>query len=90
MTFSALDKALAPHGLRSFKPLLPRAQKSAIASYLEREPLLQAKEHWDTLDPLGGAGDFFPAPKQIIRLMTDEAFAPPFLRTIAGQFGPDP
>jgi len=55
VTFQALDAALAPHGLRSFRPLAPRAGKSALTAYLEREPLLQAREHWDTLDPLGGA-----------------------------------
>lgn len=55
LSFAELDRALAPHGLRSFKPLLPRAGKSALASYIEREPLTNVREHWDVLDPLGAA-----------------------------------
>ena len=55
VSFAALDTALAPKGLRSFKPLLPRSGKSVIASYLEREPLLVPREHWDVLDPFGSA-----------------------------------
>ncbi|MBB6253278.1 FAD-binding oxidoreductase [Nitrospirillum iridis] len=55
VTFAELDAALAPHGLRTFKPLAPRPGKSVIASYLEREPILNVKEQWDVLDPLGAA-----------------------------------
>jgi FAD/FMN-containing dehydrogenase len=55
VTFAELDAALAPKGLRTFKPMLPRAGKSVIASYLEREPILNVKEQWDVLDPLGAA-----------------------------------
>lgn len=55
VTFAMLDVALKPHGLRSHKPLLPRRGKSVVASYLEREPILGAREHWDILDPFGGA-----------------------------------
>lgn len=55
LSFAELDAALAPHGLRTFKPLLPRAGKSVLASCLEREPPLVAREHWDVLDPLGAA-----------------------------------
>lgn len=51
--FAELDRALAPSGLRTFKPLLPRAGKSCLASYLEREPFLNVREQWDVLDPLG-------------------------------------
>ncbi len=55
LSFAELDRLLAPQRLRSFKPLLPRAGKSAIASYLEREPLLMVREQWDVLDPFGAA-----------------------------------
>lgn len=59
LTFAELDGLLAPHGLRTFKPLLPRAGKSVIASHLEREPLLVAREHWDVLDPFGAGEIIF-------------------------------
>lgn len=52
--FGTVDRLLAPHGLRCFPPLMPRAGKSVIASYLEREPVLAANDHWDTSDPFGG------------------------------------
>ncbi|EIZ79630.1 FAD dependent oxidoreductase, partial [Novosphingobium sp. Rr 2-17] len=55
VTFGDIDALLAPHGLRAFKPLLPRASKSVLTSYLEREPNLQSSEQWDVLDPFGGA-----------------------------------
>lgn len=54
VTFGAIDQALAPHGLRAFRPLKPRAGKSVIASYLEREPLISPNQYWDTGDPFGG------------------------------------
>jgi FAD/FMN-containing dehydrogenase len=53
--FKQLDEALLPHGLRSFSPLRPRAGKSVLASYLEREPFVQWLAHWDIVDPLGSA-----------------------------------
>lgn len=52
--FGEIDEALAPHGLRAFRPLKPRAGKSLIASYLEREPLISPNHYWDTSDPFGG------------------------------------
>lgn len=52
VTFTQLDNALRPHGLRSLKPLLPRRGKSVLATYLEREPMIAPQEHWDTSDPL--------------------------------------
>jgi FAD/FMN-containing dehydrogenase len=52
VTFGQFDAALAPHGLRSFKPLLPRAGKSVLACHLEREAITSAYDHWDTSDPL--------------------------------------
>jgi FAD/FMN-containing dehydrogenase len=54
VNFGTLDRLLAPHGLRCMPPLMPRAGKSVIASYLEREPVLAVNEHWDTSDPFGG------------------------------------
>ena len=54
VTFGKIDELLRPHGLRAFKPLRPRAGKSIITSYLEREPNLQSSEQWDVLDPFGG------------------------------------
>lgn len=52
VTFAQFDAELLPHGLRSFKPLLPRRGKSVLASYLEREPTTSPYDHWDTADPL--------------------------------------
>jgi FAD/FMN-containing dehydrogenase len=52
--FASIDRLLLPHGLRAFRPLAPRAGKSVIASYLEREPLIAANDHWDVADPFGG------------------------------------
>ena len=53
VTYAALDTALLPSGLRSFRPLLPRTNKSVIAAMLEREPFLNVNEQWDVLDPFG-------------------------------------
>lgn len=52
--FATIDRLLQPQGLRAFRPLAPRAGKSVIASYLEREPLIAANDHWDVADPFGG------------------------------------
>jgi FAD/FMN-containing dehydrogenase len=54
LTFGTIDRLLEPHGLRAYKPLAPRAGKSVLASYLEREPLIAANDHWDSADPFGG------------------------------------
>lgn len=65
VTFEQFDQALRPHGLRAFKPLLPRSSKSVLASHLEREPITSCYDHWDTADPLSaielvfGNGDRF-------------------------------
>jgi FAD/FMN-containing dehydrogenase len=65
VTFGQLDAALAPHGLRSIKPLLPRRSKSVVASLLDREPTTVPRLHWDSADPLVamevvfGSGDIF-------------------------------
>ena len=52
--FATIDDLLRPHGLRAFRPLMPRAGKSVIASYLDREPIINADVHWDPSDPFGG------------------------------------
>jgi FAD/FMN-containing dehydrogenase len=54
--FGEIDNHLFSYGLRAFRPLAPRAGKSLIASYLEREPLISPNHHWDTADPFGGTG----------------------------------
>lgn len=53
--FGTIDTLLAPHGLRAFRPLRPRAGKSVLASYLDREPLIHPNDHWDAGDPFGGS-----------------------------------
>ncbi len=52
VTFGQLQEAVEPLGLRVLKPLMPRANKSVIASALEREPITIPKYHWDMNDPL--------------------------------------
>jgi FAD/FMN-containing dehydrogenase len=58
------DEARAA-GLRAMLPLLPRAGKSALAAYLEREPVIYPRYQWDLSDPLlcleivWGTGDIF-------------------------------
>jgi FAD/FMN-containing dehydrogenase len=52
VTYPEFDVQLAHHGLRSFKPLLPRRSKSVIAACLEREPITSPREQWDGCDPL--------------------------------------
>ncbi|OFW59381.1 MAG: hypothetical protein A2W01_08905 [Candidatus Solincola sediminis] len=65
VTFGELQAAAARQGLKVLMPLLPRAGKSVLASYLEREPILAGKFHWDMTDPLlctelvFGTGDMF-------------------------------
>ncbi len=52
VTFPALEEEAAREGLRPMTPLLPRPNKSVLASYLEREPITVPKYHWDMTDPL--------------------------------------
>ncbi|MDR3270532.1 MAG: FAD-binding protein, partial [Peptococcaceae bacterium] len=52
VTFAELVPTLAEAGLKLNLPLLPRQNKSVIASMLEREPVLMPLYQWDALDPL--------------------------------------
>ena len=65
VTFGGLAEEVAREGLKVLMPLLPREGKSVVGSYLEREPILIPKYHWDVTDPLlcaeviFGTGDMF-------------------------------
>ncbi len=52
VTYSELQPALAREGMRLSTSLLPRANKSVITSLLEREPRLNCRYQWSSLDPL--------------------------------------
>ena len=52
VTYTELQPALAKEGMRLSTSLLPRAQKSVITSLLEREPRLNCRYQWSSLDPL--------------------------------------
>ena len=59
VTFSELIPAARKAGLRLNMPLMPRANKSVVASILEREPVTLPKYQWDASDPLACAGVCF-------------------------------
>jgi FAD/FMN-containing dehydrogenase len=52
VTFGRLVPALRDAGLRIAMPLLPRNNKSVLASLLEREPTLVPRWHWNMTEPL--------------------------------------
>ena len=52
ITFTQLQPELAKAGLRLSSPMAPRANKSIIASLLEREPIVIPRYQWASLDPL--------------------------------------
>lgn len=52
VTYGQLNEALKPYGLFMEHPLMPRAEKSVVASLLDREPVMTAKHLWDVPDPL--------------------------------------
>jgi len=52
VTYGQLNEALKPYGLYCEHPLAPRAEKSVIASLLDREPVMTPKHIWDVPDPL--------------------------------------
>ncbi|MBN1190802.1 MAG: FAD-binding oxidoreductase [Dehalococcoidales bacterium] len=65
VTFGELIPAVEKEGIRLNMPLLPRRNKSVVASILEREPVIMPKYQWDMSDPLAcmevvfGTGDDF-------------------------------
>jgi FAD/FMN-containing dehydrogenase len=52
VTYSQLQPQLAKEGLSLSMPLIPRANKSVVASLLEREPRLIPRLQWAALEPL--------------------------------------
>ncbi len=52
VTFAQLQEAADKNNLKVLSPLLPKAGKSVLASYLERDPIVIPKYHWDMTDPL--------------------------------------
>lgn len=56
VTYSELEPALAREGLRICRPLLPRPNKSVIASLLERQPTLIPRFNYTLPEPLRDCG----------------------------------
>jgi FAD/FMN-containing dehydrogenase len=56
VTFSELAPALAKEGLRIPRPLLPRANKSVVASLLERQPTTIPRLNFSLPEPLRTCG----------------------------------
>ena len=52
VTYPELQHELAREGMRLTTPLLPRSNKSVVASLLEREPTLNPRLQWASLEPL--------------------------------------
>jgi FAD/FMN-containing dehydrogenase len=52
VTYGELQPALAREGMRLSPPLLPRPNKSVMTSLLEREPRLNCRFQWSSMDPL--------------------------------------
>ncbi len=52
VTYAQLREEADKNNLKVLSPLLPKAGKSVLASYLERDPILIPKYHWDMTDPL--------------------------------------
>jgi FAD/FMN-containing dehydrogenase len=52
VTYSQLQPELCKEGLRMIAPLLPRRNKSVVASLLEREPVMSPRYQWNLLEPL--------------------------------------
>jgi FAD/FMN-containing dehydrogenase len=65
VTFEELLPSLKKEGLRLNMPVSPRKNKSVLACFLEREPVMMPRYHWDASDPLlcleviFGTGDLF-------------------------------
>lgn len=56
VTYEQLQAALAEQGMRVTPPLLPRANKSVIASLLERQPTLVPRYNYALPEPLRNCG----------------------------------
>ena len=56
VTYAELEPALAKEGLRISRPLQPRANKSVIASLLERQPTLIPRFNYSLPEPLRTCG----------------------------------
>jgi FAD/FMN-containing dehydrogenase len=56
VTYDQLKGALAAQGLRISQPLLPRANKSVVASLLERQPTLIPRLNYSLPEPLRNCG----------------------------------
>ena len=73
VTYTELRPALQAEGLRMIAPLLPRLNKSVIASLLEREPAMSPRYQWNWAEPLRsleiiwGNGDKFYSGSEILR-----------------------
>ena len=52
VTYPELQQELAREGMRLNTPLLPRPNKSIVASLLEREPTVVPRLQWASLEPL--------------------------------------
>lgn len=52
VTYPQLQPELNRQGMRLSMPLLPRGNKSVVASLLEREPTLIPRQQWSSLEPL--------------------------------------
>jgi FAD/FMN-containing dehydrogenase len=65
VTFEELIPAVKKEGIRLNMPIIPKKNKSVVASMLEREPVAMPKYQWDNSDPLAcvevifGTGDDF-------------------------------
>jgi FAD/FMN-containing dehydrogenase len=103
VTFRELVPILEKHGLRLNMPLLPRASKSVVTSYLEREPPMMPKYQFDYVDPLltmevvFGTGDEFrtgtasgPGPLEEIKADMVNPFGPgniQYFKLLSGAHG---
>jgi FAD/FMN-containing dehydrogenase len=78
VTYTELQPSLREEGLRIVTPLLPRKNKSVIASLLEREPVMSPKYQWNLVEPLRsleivwGNGDKFYSGSGTLRGEKDE------------------
>ncbi len=55
VTFGRLQSTLEGMGLRCMFPLLPKAKKSVVGAFMEREPFTIPKYAWDLGDPVASS-----------------------------------